>query len=581
MRWLVIILVLDLAVASWIALGASEENEADFIFACPGAHRFLDPQRMSWLRDIRIAECLFEPLTRVRLPDMVIGPGVAKRWQVSEDGKTYTFSLRPDARWSNGDPVRSGDFIYAWRRALLPDLAADYSQMLWAIKGAEAFFKWRQGQLVTYLEHASNRTLANAKALLDEAIVRFDQTVGLSAPDDRTLVVELVRPVPYFLQLCAFATFMPVHQATVEAQISLSVQTGRLVQDPYWTRPGRLVCNGPYVLKRRRFKRDLLMVANPHYWNRSAMGNASILERIVPSPSNALLLYEAGRVDWLPDIPSSGSLAADLVEQGRRDVQVFPASGTYFYNFNCRPKALDGSYNVLSDSRVRRALSMAIDRQAVVENITRLGQPTAMTFVPVGALPGYRPPVEAGARFDPQAARKLLAEAGYNNPQSARQLQGLSILYNTGGGHEHIAQAVKRMWDEHLGVKVKLEGQEVSVFGDRLRNHDFTIARAGWFGDYLDPTTFLDKFRTGNGNNDAAYSNPQFDRLIRQAEAEMIPAKRMVILQEAEKLMLSEQPIAPINQYVNLHVFDPQRVQGLHLNPWNFRRLEFVRVRRP
>ena len=576
MRWLMLLIVADLLIAISLLSGAASSPRADLVFISGSEHRYLDPQRVSWLHDIRIVECLFDPLVRTQLPQMAIEPSAADHWTMSEDGLHYTFHLRPDAHWSNGDPLRASDFVYAWRRALMPDLAADYTQLLWCIEGARQFFKWRSDQLKRYLQ-SDVHNLESAQRLLDEAYLRFEQTVGVLAVDEKTLVVHLARPTPYFLGLCAFATFMPVHADSVDRQVSLNVDTGMLIQDPYWIKPDRLICSGPYVLAARRFKRDLLLNRNPYYWNRQVMANDSILERIVGYPQTQLLMYEGGEVDWLPDIPSSTSLAADLATQNRADVHIIPAAGTYFYNFNCQPTRSDGTPNPLADRRVRRALSLAMDRQTIVTRITRLGQPPARTFVPLGALPQYEPPVEAGVSFDPEGARKLLASAGY---PGGRGLEGLSILYNNGFGHEVIAQALKHGWQQHLGVAVSLQGLEVTVFGERLKNHDFTIARAGWFGDYLDPTTYLDKFVTGNGNNDAAYSNPAFDRLMEQAANELNPAKRMAILREAEVVMLSDQPIAPIYQYVKMHVFDPDRVAGVHPNPWNFRRLEQIRVRR-
>ena len=575
MRWLVGILVLDLVIAGLLISRVAKNEEPDFTFVCENAHRFLDPQRMSWLHDIRVARCLFEPLTRVQLPNMDIEPAAAERWQISEDGLTYTFFIRPNSQWSNADPLRADDFVYAWRRALMPDLASDYSQLLWTIEGAESFFRWREEQLADYAQDDSKQSIETAQAYLDRAHQRFEEMVEVGTLDERTLRVKLARRVPYFLQLCAFATFMPVHRSTVESQTSLHVETGRLIQDPYWTRPDRLVCNGPYRLARRRFKRDLFMVANEHHWNRAALGTTRIHERIIANPSTALLLYEAGKVDWLPDIPSAGSLAGNLVSQNRIDVHVTAAAGTYFYNFNCLPTLADGAKNPLADFRVRRALSMAIDREGLIKNITRLGQPPAYTFVPVGSLPQYDPPVEAGCAFDPDAARKLLAEAGFGN--GGKRLSGLSILYNTAGSHKQIAQAIKRMWSQHLEVDVKLEGLESMAFGDRLRNHDFTIARAGWFGDYLDPTTFLDKFKTDNGNNDAAYANPKFDALMHEASTQHDTSVRMKTLRRAEAIMLADQPIAPIYQYVNFNVFDPERVRGLQPNAWKSQRLEQVR----
>ncbi len=556
-------------------------GDADLRFISPSAHHHLDPQKISWSHDFRIIECLFEPLVKLRPTDLAIEPGLAQRWTVSGDGRVYTFHLRPDAAWSNGDPVTAHDFIYAWRRALLPDLAADYTQLFFCIDGAQAFFDWRQQQLTRYANPARTKLPGpnEAQQLWDQAQQRFTQTVGLAAPDDQTLVVTLAQPTAYFLQLCAFATFMPVHSASVDQHVSIHPETGMLTQDPSWTKPHNIVSNGPYVLKQWQFKRYLRLEANTQYWDSASMQNNSILELIVESPQTALLKYDNGEVDWLPDLPTAKPIAADLIHSGRDDVHVSPAAGTYFYNFNCNPRLNDGSPNPLADPRVRRALSMGIDRQTIIDKVTRLGerQPMALTFVPPNTLPGYDPPLDAGVRFDPEAAHSLLAQAGY---PGGRGLAGLSILYNTEGGHGSIAQQIKHGWQTHLGVAVKLEAVESKRFSERLKKQDYTICRASWFGDYRDPTTFLDKLITGNGNNDCAWSHPLFDQLMAAAAREPDPVRRLQQMRQAESVMLAQQPIAPIYHYVNLWLYDPQRVTGLTLNPWKVRRLERVKVKR-
>ncbi|NJL32500.1 MAG: peptide ABC transporter substrate-binding protein [Phycisphaerales bacterium] len=414
----------------------------------------------------------------------------------------------------------------------------------------------------------------------------FDENVGIKAPDARTLIVHLENPCSYFLELAGFITFVPMHRPSIASQMVLDQRSGLWTLDPLWTRPDRVIGNGPYVLERRRFKRDILLTANPQYWNPSAMGNQSILMQIVGDPGAAMLAYRRGEVDWLPDIPTASPLAADLMRQQReglrKDVHLTAGAGTYFYNFNCAPTFLDGSKNPLHDARVRQALSLAIDRQTLVERVTRGFQPIARTFVPPGALPGYEPPVDALLATTDLAdnlkrARKLLDEAGYPN---GRGLTGLSILYNTEGAHAAIAQQVKNHWEQALGVSVNLMGVEKSQFGQRLRSHDFAISRAAWFGDYRDATTFLDKFLSDNGNNDARYHNPRFDELMQQAARELDTNKRLRILEQAERLMLSEQPIAPIYHYTIMSVHDPEKVSGITLNAWNYRRLEWVKVNR-
>lgn len=790
MRWLIAIIAFDVAVAVWLITGATEPHDADLVFASSSLHNSLDPQQLSWSHDIRVVENLFEPLTRMKLPELTPEPAAAESWTVSDDGLTYTFKIRDSARWSNGDPVTSHDFHYAWRRALLPDLAAQYTQLLWGIRGAESFFKWRSDELLAYqftpavgrvddainavrapetdddgkllfdagqlrdqIETARNVVLhrvdyetkdkssqtlldtmqlvldaervleqkKNAKALellnearamrgdpaialetqenepLDEqrrrvrelidaekatlkpliaqrvdhtlagafvklddqvnavaVIVRdaeakakragdaasktlepasfdavaesldslrpslqsfadqlagrfskeeqreaearrwlqraydhFEKHVGIQTPDKRTLVVTLEQPMAYFLEMCAFITYVPVHAETCDAQTRIIPASGMLQQDPMWIRPvdkagpgePALVTNGPYVLQRRRFKRDLLMTANEHYWNRDNMKNDSILELIVPDIQAQILMYHRGEIDWIPNVPSTGSLAADMLKQqdagDRNDVHAVTSAGTYFYVFNCQEKLPDGAANPFHDPRVRRAFSMAIDREEIVNEITRLKQPIAFTFVPPGSLPGYEPPVEAGVTHDPDRARELLAEAGY---PGGKGLTGLSILYNTGSGHESVAQYLQHVWEQELGASIPLQGQEVAIFGDRLKKQDFAVSRAGWFGDYLDATTFLDKFLKENGNNDGKYHNPEYQRLMEQAARELDRDTRINLLRQAEAIMIHEQAIAPLYHYVSIHLFDPQRVRNMHLNAWNFRRLEFVEV---
>ena len=564
-------LPLILATALALIPGCGRDEEADFTYGVRDEHIFLDPQKISWVTDSRVADCLFEPLLDYSAADLTLEPAAAESWELSDDARTYTFHLRPEARWSNGDPVRASDFVFAWKRAIVPDFAADYTQLMFCIQGAREFFDWRTAQLQDFAARGQS-----ADAAWDEAQRKFRESVGLSAPDDHTLVVTLQRPIAYFLDLCAFVTFMPVHETSVRPTVGLNRQTGMLTRDDnYWTDPKRLVSNGPYRLARRRFKRDLLLVANEHYWNREAMGNGSIQERIIHEPQSALLAYENGTVHWLPDLPTASPVAADLVKEKRADVHLQQMAGVYFYNFNCRRTLVDGTANPLADPRVRRALAMAIDRDTIVQKVTRLNQPVVRSFVPPDAVPGYDPPTETGPGFDPEAAAGLLAEAGY---PGGRGLGGLSILYNSGFGHESIAQAIKRMWEQHIGVFVTLEGIEVKAFSQRLKTQDYTICRASWFGDYRDPTTWLEKMMTGNGNNDCAYSNPDYDALLHRAATQTDPAERFSTLREAEALMLADSPMAMIFQYIALHVYDPGIVQGLHNNAWNRWRLEFVKV---
>ncbi len=550
--------------------------KADFVYVEVAEYNSRDPQRMTYLADIRLARRLFETLVDLDFNDLSRNPGAAERWEVSEDGRTYTFHIREDAYWSNGDRLTSHDFIYAWRRAVLPDTAAGYALFLFAIEGAQDFYAFREAQLAAYIERAKveGGSEEAAKGLWVEALEKFDEMVGVRAVDDKTLEVTIKQRTEYFLDLVAFATYMPVHAASVEAGVTYSAESGRRLDDPtYWNDPKRLIGNGPYVLSKRKFRQYSYLTANPHYWNRDSLKNQSVLARIIGDDMAMLMAYDQGVVDYVPLI--SVEMAHDLVVQERDDVHVFPLAGTYIYNFNCQQKLNNGEPNPLADWRVRRALCTAIDRKQLGEMVTRMNEPPAYSFVPPGSCAGYEPPVDVAPRFDPEAARALLSEAGYAD---GSKITGLSILYNTGSGHDRVAQAVKKMWEEHLGVVVTLDGVESKISSQRSRSQDYTIRRAGWYGDYADPTSWLDIRSSKDENNTTKWSNPEYDALLAEAAGTEAPDERMRLLREAEAIMLKECPQAVLYHYVGVSLYDPKRVKGLKLNAWTRDRFEQVSV---
>jgi len=563
-------------------LGPATNGKPGLTYVNNVTHNEFVPQKMSWSQDIRFARGLYRPLVVLDFDTMKLEPGVAAEWAVSDDRLTYTFTLRDNARWSDGSPVTASDFVYAWRRAMMPDHAAQYFELFECIQGAQAFFDFRQNQITEFARVASSANAqggraANdaAQAMLDLAYAKFDELVGVAALDDRTLEVTLATPTDYFLQLVSFITFVPNHRPSVEDASTLDPATGMVRVDPtYWSDPDRLVTNGPYRLAERRHRESTLMVAQPHYWAADDVANGFVRELITSDAQSALLAYRSGDADMWIGVPTTAPVAAELVRSGRRDVHAKPIAGTYFYNYNCNPQLPDGRDNPLTNPRVRRALSMAVDRQRLVAQITRMDQPIARTFVPPGSMADYEPPVHAGVAYDPDAARQLLAAAGYAN---GRGLDGLSILYNTGQGHELIAQTIKGMWQRELGFDVALEGLDGKAFSTRLKNQQYAISRASWIGDYPDPTTFLDKLRTGAGNNDAAYANPDYDALLDRA-ARQTGAERLATLAEAEALMVADQPMLLLYQYVFVHCWDPDRLPGLEANAWGRWRFEKIGV---
>lgn len=589
LRLLVPVLVL-LAALGVTVISDRPQPPADFTFINSGDVNTLDLQKMSWTQDLRVARLLFEGLVMndVFTHDMAIRPGVAESWEVLDNGQAYVFHLRQDALWSNGDVVTAQDFVYTWRRGLLPDVASDYIVFFSLIKGGQEFYDWRQAQL-----DAFRPGVDDAMELWERTQRRFDETVAIKALDNHTLRVELVRPVPYFLDLCAFGVMYPVYPPLVSQYERPDPQTGRLDVRSGWTKPERLVSNGPFALKTWRFKRDMRFEKNPYYWNKDAIYIDSIAVPSVEDPNAQILAFDTGAIDWVSDVTPSyrgdmliakqrfydenraeyerlKALGLDPIEIDRRlpddprkNVHALPAFGTYFYNFNCQPRLNDGRENPFADPRVRRAFAMAIDKERIARDVRRLGEPVATTLIPPGSIGGYDSP--EGLPFDPVRARQELAAAGY---PGGRGFITVEILFNKDAGHDVIAQAIANDWQTNLGVSVTLQQKEIKVFRNDLKAHNFMTSRAGWFGDYGDPTTFLDINKTGDGNNDRSYSNPEYDALLDRAAAEPDPVARMDLLEQAEAMLVNEEvPLIPLFHYSNICMFDPDEMTGITAHP--------------
>ncbi|MBX3364818.1 MAG: peptide ABC transporter substrate-binding protein [Phycisphaeraceae bacterium] len=594
---------------------------ADFAYINRGDVNTLDLQRMSWMQDLRVARMIFEGLVAndVFTYGFEPVPAVAESWEIeryTEDvggmpipRERYTFHLREDARWSNGSPVQASDFAYAWMRGILPDIASDYAKMFTFIRGVDDFKQWRSEQTRQFTTRTRGMTdeekARAARELWDQTQERFRTTVGIKTPDSRTFVVELAEPVPYFLDLCAFPPLFPVYEPLVRQYDELDPLTGRIQPREGWTKPPHIVCNGPMMLTRWRYLREMRFERNPYYWNPDVLGVNSISIPSVADPNAQVLAFERGEVGWVSDVTVGyrvemlrkkrdfydehkdeytrlKALGLDQFEIDRRlppdprkNIHAVPAFGTYWYNFNCLPRLPDGRPNPFHDARVRRAFAMMIDKRAICEDVQRIGNPIARTMIPAGAIGGYASPrgldciSDATTPAERQAmidrARALLAEAGYPDP---RQLPEIQILFNKDAGHDLLAQVVQRNWQEYLGVRVSLVQKEVGVFRDDLKNANYMVSRAGWYGDYGDPTTFLDVNRTGDGNNDRKYSNPVFDDLLLQARRETDPVRRFEILAEAERILVEEDlPLVPIYVYVNVYLFNPDLVSGINPHP--------------
>ncbi len=483
----------------------------------------LDPALVTGVPENRIISNLFEGLTTLDPKDLSPRPGVAESWSVSQDGRAYTFRLR-EARWSDGRPVTAHDFAYAWERVLDPKTGGKYAQQLYYLKNGEEYNKGR--------------------------IADFSQ-VGMRVVGERTLQVTLRCPTAYFLDLTSFFTLLPVPRWAIEAH-------GR-----NWVKPGKIVSNGPFRLVTWTPESTLVLEKNPQYWDAAHVR----LQRVVFLPTEdvntAFKQFQAGESDWVPQVPSS---QLDAV-RSRPEFYASPYLGTYFFRFNVTKPPLN-------DVRVRKALSMAVDREALTRYVAKAGQVPSSAFVPAG-MRGY-----SGARghaFDVAAAKKLLAEAGYPEGRGFPQTE---LMYNTNELHRMIAQAVQQMWKVNLGIQVDLVNVEWKVYLARQSTLDYQIARAGWIGDYVDPNTFLDMWISGGGNNETGWSNRRYDALIARAACGTVrPQERMHALQEAEQILLDDAPVLPLYTYVNTGMLS-QRVKGWDPNLLDLHPLKYIRVER-
>jgi oligopeptide transport system substrate-binding protein len=484
----------------------------------------LDPAQVTGIPEGRVVRALFEGLT-IKDPETLAPlPAAAERWEVSPDGLRYLFWLRPKARWSNGDPLRAADFVFAWQRLLEPRTAAEYAYQLWCVRGARAYSTERQS---------------------DGSPQQPFDSVGIRALGERELEVWLEHPTPYFLELCASTALLPVHPP--------SAQAAKQARD--WLSPSTLVGNGPYCLSERRLNERIRLTKSPTYWGRDQIALASIDLLAVESSLTNLNLYLQGDAQWINLLPNG--LIPRLLP--REDFDPTPYFATYFYRVNVTRPPLD-------DPRVRRALALAIDRSAITEKITKSGQRPWGSLTAYG-MPGYSAPSldaqalsspdpKAGFAADLKEARGLLEAAGYG--PGGQPCPPIEILYNTNETHRDVAEVIAAGWRRDLGLPVQLLNQEWKVYLASQAGLDYDVARAIWIGDYLDPLTFLEIFKQGSKNNKTGWNDARYDALLDAAARSGDPAERAARCGEAEALLLEALPILPIYSYVSQTMIDPR-----------------------
>lgn len=486
----------------------------------------LDPHLVRGAVEWTIVGALFEGLVVPDQETLEPRPGVAERWEVSPDGLTYTFHLRADARWSDGEPLTAEDFVYSARRLLAPRLAASHAENnLLFVRGAR--------------DYQAGRTPDFA-------------TVGVRAPDARTVVFELERPAPFFLS--ALMLFFPVPQRVVEQSGAPDDRANP------WSREGRLVGNGPFQLKSWRPNQAVVIERNPRYWDEPAVRLREVHFQPIESPAVEENAFRRGQLHFTSFVPLQ-KIEVYAREQPDR-LKIVDDRGVYFYTLNV-------AVPPLNDVRVRRALALAIDREALVAQVIKGGKRAAAHFTPPG-LDGYEPP--ARLRHDPEEARRLLAEAGF---PGGRGFPTIELLVDARDHHRVVAEAVQQMWRAHLGVEIALRNEETQVLNSSKRRMDFALVRGSWNATtYQDPIYFLGAWQSTSLYNEAKWAEPRYDALIEQTWTNDTVARREAF-RRAEELLLEQMPAIPLFFTTQVILVHPD-VRGWTPTPFSDRRMKHL-----
>lgn len=477
----------------------------------------LDPNIASGIPESHILDALFEGLIVLDPKTLVELPGVAESWDISKDLLTYTFHLRRDAKWSNGDPVTAHDFVYSWIRTLTPEIASEYAYILFPLKNAKDF---------------------------NSGKIKDGVQVGAKAIDDHKLSVTINSVTPYFLSVLAHHSFYPVHTATLKR---LGAGKNR---NTLWARPETLVSNGPFALKSWKLNSKLVVEKNPFYWDKDNVKLEEVHFYPINSRKTEEHKFRAGELHLTYEVPTN---KIEIYRNKQPDkLSLAPWLGSYFYTVNTTKPPFN-------DVRVRRALAMAIDRESLVKNVAKGGQLPYGAYTPPNTR-GYTPDKEIP--FDVPGAQKLLAEAGYLQGKGFPKVE---VLFNTAEEHRAIAEAVQQMWKKNLGIEVELINQDWKVYLDSINTINYDIVRRGWIGDYNDPSAFLEIFLSYSGQNQTGWVSKKYDELVEKAGQIESENERIRLYKEAERILLDETPLLPIYVYTRAYLKDP-RLKGWHAN---------------
>ena len=600
-------LVLLLAGIAWATLDSSLPP-ADFTFINGTEVKSVDPAIVNGSPEQRIVTAIFEGLTRWHPETLEPIPGLAESWEISEDQLTYTFHMREAARWSDGSPVTAHDIHYSMRRFLGPRTVAEYAYQAWYLNNARRYSLGSKGigpgdavevelnlpvEAVNTLrgelllgklisienvagsddrefvveidgnkqhfrptddQDAASHTPPKGTKWCRQVLLDFRE-VGIEVVDPLTLRMTLEAPTPFFLKLTGYYPLFPVNQKCVETYGS-----------PLWTKPENIVSNGPFDIEFRRIRDRIRLVRSDTYWNRDEVKLGVVDALAVDSYTTGLNLFMTGMADWIVTPPPAALRILLQADPPRNDLNPAPFLGVYYYMLNTKRKPLD-------DVRVRKALSLALNRQEITTVLLGAGEIPSLSLVPPG-IDGYE--AQECSPEDPAEARRLLAEAGF---PEGKGFPRLDILYNTSEAHQAIAELIRKQWQQVLGITIKTRNEEWASYLSSQRQMQYNVSRRAWIGDYTDPNTFLDMFVTGGEQNNTGWSNADYDRLIREAGHEFDPAERFKLLQQAERILMDDLPILPIYFYVSKNMVNPH-VRGFYNNIQNVHPLWAIWIER-
>ena len=506
------ILFCALAITALLACQKKQaQTGAEFVLVNGTEIQSIDPSQIEGVPEHRVYKALFEGLVGHDPRTNKAIPGVAESWTVSDDGTVITFKIRSGITWSDGTAITAQTIVDSWLHHLNPTTASRYAYMPGMVVAGADKYNTQGGS---------------------------PEDVQIRAVDTRTFEVTLVGNVPYALDMFAHYSFSPLPMHVIAKY------------GAEWVKPGNVVGNGPFVLSEWVPNDRLVVVPNDKYWNKANVFLSKVTFLPMEDTNTAYQAFKNGEVDWSANPPLA------LIDQLKldKDYHVTTQLGSYFYYINVR-------HPVLQDVRVRKALSMSFDRQELIDKVVKGGQIPAFALAP--PIGEYKPATGTGYNID--AAKQLLAEAGYPNGQG---LPALTIMYNTLDSHKFIAEYLQQVWKNNLGVNVTLQNLEWATFLEERKSNNMNLGRAGWVADYPDSQNFLDLLISNGGNNDGHYSDPEYDRLIRQAATMPGGAERDAVMHDAEEIAITrDQAVIPIYYYVSQNIIDLDKWDGWYTNP--------------